>query len=82
MYVFLTIEFVLGPLIGIALRASSAERAQLRLWQSPGSASPTAGVTTGSTVVIAGARPVAVRPVRFRLGASQKYLRVTRGEPA
>ena len=34
MYVFLTIEFVLGLLIGLALRASSAERAQLRPWQS------------------------------------------------
>jgi hypothetical protein len=41
MYIFLTIEFALGLLIGVALRASSVERAQLRLWQSPGSASPT-----------------------------------------
>jgi len=41
MYLFLTIEFVLGLSIELALRASSAERAQLRFWQSPGSASPT-----------------------------------------
>jgi hypothetical protein len=41
MYIFLTIEFVLGLSIGLALRASSAERAQLRLWRTPGSPSRT-----------------------------------------
>jgi hypothetical protein len=40
MYLFLVIEFGLGLLIGLALRATSAERAQLRLWQSPGSSGP------------------------------------------
>jgi hypothetical protein len=32
MYIFLTFEFALGLLIGLALRASSTERAQLRHW--------------------------------------------------
>jgi hypothetical protein len=41
MYIFLTIEFALGLLIGLALRASRAERAQLRFWQSPDAASAT-----------------------------------------
>jgi hypothetical protein len=33
MYIFLTIEFVVGLLIGLVLRASSAERSELRRWQ-------------------------------------------------
>jgi hypothetical protein len=41
MYVFLMIEFALGLLIGLALRATSTERAQLRFWQSPSSPGPT-----------------------------------------